>query len=185
MKTRGLPGTFAPRYHDELASGRRVALAAAFVSPTQSSAASGVASILLFSVPLKHVDTGGDPFHMLLDGNGHVGQDRRAAGTCYSEEIRKTSDLKAEIGLWSFGPLLLQSNAVFAADIHSEQWAADSIEACREDDHVEIVVADRGLNTTGVIRVIGCVLISTKLTLSRLKISKPVAVDRGRFAAKG
>ena len=83
----------------------------------------------------------GDPIDVLLDGDHHVADDGRAAGSGDGEEVRKAGDGDPEVGARSVGPLLPQRAAAPAADIDGEQRSGHGIEAGGEDDAVACVLA--------------------------------------------
>src|SRR3546814_4427438 len=76
---------------------------------------------------------------MLLDGDRHVAEHRRAAGSSYREKVRETWHLQPQIGAWSGRPGVVQAQAVTAHDAHPQQRAGHCVEAGCEYDDVEFV----------------------------------------------
>ena len=151
MNTRFLPGMLAPRYH-ELAFGKRVVSATSRTCSTQASSASSVASMA--SRPLlRCIGCVGDPFDVLLDSQGHVGQHRRAARPGHDEHVRESGDLEAQVGDRARRPLVGQGEAVAAPNVDL-QGAGHGVEAGGEDDGVEFVQV-RSSRCRGPMRVIG------------------------------
>ena len=89
----------------------------------------------------------GDPVDVLLDGDHHVADHRRAAGPGDGEEVRKAGDGDAEVGARPVGPLFPQRAASPAADVDVEQGAGHGVEAGGEDDAVELVLGGPGPHT--------------------------------------
>src|SRR5215207_6975028 len=89
----------------------------------------------------------GDPVDVLLNGDHHVADHRRAAGPGNGEEVRKAGDGDAEVGARPLGPLLPQRAASPAADVDVEQGPGHRVEAGGEDDAVELVLGDPGPHT--------------------------------------
>src|SRR3546814_6675281 len=73
------------------------------------------------------------------DGDRHVAEHRRAAGSSYREKVRETWHLQPQIGAWSGRPGVVQAQAVTAHDAHPQQRAGHCVEAGCEYDDVEFV----------------------------------------------
>ena len=103
MKTRGLPGTLAPRYH-ELQVGKSDASATSLTWLTQVSSAASSASMRARLARLHVRDAVADPVHVLLDRRHHVREHRRAAGAGDDEQVREAGHAEAEIGSSALPP---------------------------------------------------------------------------------
>src|SRR5215213_4645277 len=88
MNTRGLPGTFAPMYQ-EFAVLTSVMPAISATCATHASCASGVGSMLRSPRSAQVLDGVGDPVDVLLDGDHHVAEHRRAARAGDEEQVRE------------------------------------------------------------------------------------------------
>ena len=82
----------------------------------------------------------GDPVDVLLDGDHHVREHGRAAGTGDHPEVRVAGRRDPEVRAGSFGPLLLEQHAVAPLDVERGQRPGHGVEAGGEHDRVELVL---------------------------------------------
>ena len=94
-------------------------------------------------------DAVGDPVDMLLDGEDHVRLHRRAARPGDDKEVGKSRHHQPEVGAGAVGPLVLQCQALAAANVDLAQRAGHRVEAGREDDDVELDLLLRSLDALG------------------------------------
>src|SRR5438876_8876618 len=81
-------------------------------------------------VPFAHVAQEiGHPIDVPLDAAGNVAEGGGVVWPDQGEEVGKTGDLQAEIGLWPVRPLVLQPLPAEPADIDPVEGAGDGIEA--------------------------------------------------------
>lgn len=86
------------------------------------------------------LDTAGDPFDMLLDGDRHVGQHRWALRTGNGEQVGETGNGDAQIGVRTIRPLLLQLPTAAASQVQRLQRAGHGVETGGKDDDIELVL---------------------------------------------
>ena len=89
------------------------------------------------------------PVHMLLDGENHRGQHRRAARARDGEKVGKASRHQAEVGLGSRLPCMAQRLAAATRDVDLQQSAGHGVVTGREHDAVEFIERAAGLQTAG------------------------------------
>ncbi len=139
MNKRGLPGMFAPTYHEFAGEEREVRDFGDVLSPL----------LLGLRRRFDAIDAGlpqvrealREPVDVLFDRDDHVAEHRRAAWSRDGEQVREASDHEPEVGAWSVGPPVAKRDAVVAPDVDAEQGAGHCVETCGEDDRVELVVA--------------------------------------------
>ena len=83
-------------------------------------------------------DRVGDPLDVLFDRHGHVRQDRRALRTGHHEVVGEADRREPEIGGGTVGPLVLEFDALAAADVDVDDRAGHRVEAGREHDRIEL-----------------------------------------------
>ncbi|MNZ75863.1 hypothetical protein D3C78_943510 [compost metagenome] len=86
---------------------------------------------------------------MLLDGYNDVTEHRGTAGAGDSEHVREASNHQAEVGAWTFYPLVTQGKTAFTTDIDAQQGTRHGIVASGEDDAVELMQSSGGLDAIG------------------------------------
>ena len=139
MKTRGLPGTFAPTYQ-ELARGQQGRVGHLVDVRHPGLLGLRIASITADTVGAQPLQRVGDPVHVLLDGHHHVGEHRRAARPGDQEQVREAGHRQPEVGARPRGPGLLQRAAAAAADVDRQQGPGHRVEAGGEHDRVDRVL---------------------------------------------
>src|SRR5919205_1849865 len=83
-----------------------------------------------------------DPFALLLDQCGRVGQDRRVVGAAVEHEhVGEAVDHEPEVVPRPVGPLLAEVEAVAAANVHRKERTGERVEARGDEDHVDLVIA--------------------------------------------
>ena len=93
---------------------------------------------------VAHVaDHAGHPVDVVFDRARDVAQ--RGVRAHHHEHVGEALDLHAEIGLRAALPLVLQPQAVGAAEVDAVEAAGDGVEARGVDDDVEVEVLGRGL----------------------------------------
>ena len=90
------------------------------------------------------LDEPGDPLHVLLDRDRHVGQHGRALRPGDDEQVREPAGGEAEVGTRAVRPLVPQPQPVPAGDAHAEQGAGHRVESGGVDDRVDLVLALAG-----------------------------------------
>ena len=108
----------------------------------------GLDQLLLLSAHVRQQL--GDPFNMLLDGDNHIGQDRRAAWAGDHEKVREVGHHKAQVGTWPCGPLLFEQALLAASNLHALDGAGNSVKARGKHHRVQRIVAAGSLQTCGV-----------------------------------
>ena len=88
---------------------------------------------------LEVLDTVREPVDVLLYRDHHVAQHGRAARSGDREQVREAGHGDAEVGAWTFRPLLPETDTVPAADVDLRQRAGHGVVAGGEDDAVQIV----------------------------------------------
>ena len=134
MKTRGLPGTFAPMYHD-----RRLAIESRggdFVDMLDPGVLGG--PVGFDRAPYSHCgDAVDDPVDVLFDRSHHIAQDRGAAGPVHDEKVGEPRRHQSHIGARPSRPLLAQPLAIPAAYVDGGQGACHGVEARRQHQVVD------------------------------------------------
>ena len=174
MNTRGLPGTLAPRYQElQPADARIVPSASDQAWATQSAWASGTGSIVRYPSWREVVEAVRDPLHVLLDGYHHVREHRWAAGAGDGEQVRETRDLQPQHARRPVGPGVLAVADRLGRGCRSGSARRSSRRTrWRTRSRPGRCARTRCGRRSGLCRGVGCVERSTRVTLSRLKVSK-------------
>ena len=139
MKTRGLPGMFAPMYQVS-AVGNSDGLRHLLVVRDPGVLGLGRRLDGAGAAVAHRADDPGDELDVLLDRHRHVRQHRRALRAGDGEQVRVSGAHQPQVGARPVGPLVPQQPAVPAPDVDLVERPGHRVEAGGVDDGVELVL---------------------------------------------
>ena len=170
MNTRGLPGMFAPTYH-ESASGNSVEYATSVTCAIHASSADGVASAVEYpcdprytTQSLIHSTCCSIDSTMLLNTDGDP-------GPVTMNMFGKPGGGHPQVRVRPGRPLLGQRDPADTPDVDPEQRPGDRVEPGREHDRVQLVAESAVVSPPAYTDAIGADRMSTSVTLGRLNIA--------------
>ena len=86
----------------------------------------------------------GDPVHLRLGVQHHVGQHRGCPGPGDQEQVGKPVDAQPEVGARSVRPVIAKRRAVTADDVDLGQRSGHRVETRCKNDGIEVVVGFGG-----------------------------------------
>ena len=128
-------------------------------------------------------DAVGDPVHVRLGVQHHVGQHGRRARARHDEEVRESVDAEAEVGAGPTGPVVAQPLAAATDDVDLGQRARHRVEPGGEHDRVDVVVGVGGVDAGGVDGLDGCLTHADQLDVGSIERLKVVGVGADSLGA--